>query len=88
MWTGGKIVRIYYECQSATLVIRTLRKQYPEKNMLTIMPIYKFVRKFESKGTVSDMRHNPGFGRPRSVRTEENIDAIDWLITETPLKPR
>lgn len=50
------------------------------------MLIYRLVRKFEGKGTISDTRHNSGIGRPRSVRTKENIDAIDTLITETSQK--
>lgn len=54
--------------------------------MLNRMLIYRPVRKFEDKGTISDSRHNSGIGRPRSVRTEENIDAIDRLNTETPQK--
>jgi hypothetical protein len=30
--------------------------------------------------------HNSGIGRPRSVHTKENIDAIDTVIIETPQK--
>lgn len=81
-----EIVKLYYECKYVTLVIRTMRKRHPEMKMLNRMLIYRLVRKFEGKGTISDTRHNSGIGRPRSVRTKENIDAIDRLITETPQK--
>lgn len=81
-----EIVKLYYECKSATSVIRIMRKQHPEMKVLNRMLIYRLVRKFEGKGTINDTRHNSGIGRPRSVRTKENIDAIDGLITETPQK--
>lgn len=82
----AEIVKLYYECKYVTLVIRTMRKRHPEVKMLNRMLIYRLVRKFEGKGTISDTRHNSCIGRPRSVRTKENIDAIDRLITETPQK--
>ena len=63
-----------------------MKKQHPKLKVLNRMLIYRLVRKFEGKGTISDTRHNSGIGRPRSVRTKENIDAIDRLITETPQK--
>lgn len=81
-----EIVKLYYDCKSATLVIRTMRKQHPEMKVLNRMLIYRLVRKFEGKGTINDTRHNSGIGRPRIVRTKENSDAIDGLITETPQK--
>lgn len=82
----AEIVKLYYECKSVTLVIRTTRIRHPEMKMLSRMLIYRLVRKFEGKGTISDTRHNSGIGRPRSFRSKENIDAIDKLITETPQK--
>jgi hypothetical protein len=63
-----------------------MRKQHPGIKVLNRMLIYRLVRKFKDKGTVNYTRHNSGNGRPRGVRTKENIDAIDTVTTETPQK--
>lgn len=44
------------------------------------------MRKFEGKDTISDRKQNSGIGRSWSVRTYENTDGIEILITETPQK--
>lgn len=50
--------------------------------MFNRMLIYRFVRKFEGKGIISDIRNNFGIGRLRSVCIKENIDVIDRFIFE------
>lgn len=46
------------------------------------MFINKRLRNFEIKGPFSNTRHHSGMERPRSVRTKENLRAIDRHITE------
>jgi len=79
----AEIVKLYYLTGSPTTVIREMAKQHPEKKVLSKMKIKRLVDRFEKTGSVTDGRHsNPG--RPKSVRSAENIASIQDVISETP----
>lgn len=77
------VVKLFYETKSATTVIRVVKQKYPGLIKLNRSRIYRIVRKFENRGTVTDVREKNA-GRPKSVCTKENIASVEKVITETP----
>ena len=71
------------KAQTSLTVIRKMQKLYPEEDQLNKMQIYRTVERFAESGSVLDRRHL-NTGRPRSVRSAENIQQIRAVIEETP----
>ena len=76
-------------------MIKCLRetKRYSARQFLTEFPnknwtrggLDKLIRKIDTLGTV---RHLPGAGRPRSVRTAENISMVEELVLSQDDRPQ
>jgi len=58
--------------------------EFPNKNW-TRGGLDKLIRKIDTLGTV---RHLPGAGRPRSVRTAENISMVEELVLSQDDRPQ
>lgn len=77
------------------ILIKCLRetKRYSARQFLTEFPnknwtrggLDKLIRKIDTLGTV---RHLPGAGRPRSVRTAENISMVEELVLSQDDRPQ
>ncbi len=78
----AEVVRIFYETRTSSRVIKTMQKRHPELEKLNRMRVHRIVQKFEACGSIADGRRNNG--RPRSVRSGENIDSVRKAIEETP----
>jgi len=79
---NAEIVKLYYSTGSSTTVIREIAKHH-EKKMLSKIKIQILVDRFEKTGSGTDGHHsNPG--RPKSVRSADNITSIQDVISETP----
>ena len=72
-----KIVQLYYSTKS-----RELKKKYPAENIKKYH-VYRAVKRFEETGSVTDGRHRNS-GRPKSVRSAENIAEVRQVTGETP----
>ena len=80
------VVKFYYESgKSVFIVNKMLKDKYGDINMVSKRHIYRIIEKFEKFGTVSDRRME-NCGRPRSVRSGENIEQVNTIIDETPRK--
>ena len=66
-----KYLRTKWKQGAATIV-----KNHPEKSW-TLSGVNKLLKKIDETGGVE---RKPGSGRPRSVRTEENIAEVEELI--------
>lgn len=80
---AAEVVKLYYSTSSPVTVIREMAKRYPDQERLNKLQIRRIVTRFEQTGSVADKRHtNPG--RPKSVRSEENIVQVRAAVEETP----
>src|SRR5271166_1813765 len=55
---------------------KRLLKEFPEKHW-SVSSLTRLIRKIDNKGSV---KRTPGSGRPRAVRSQENIDLVQELI--------
>ncbi|CAH1992908.1 unnamed protein product [Acanthoscelides obtectus] len=62
-------------------MFRALREHFGRNNRPNETTIGRLVRKFEATGSVANL---PGSGRPRSVRTPENIDVVKESVRDDP----
>jgi len=62
-----------------------LKEKYPGMKALSRQNIPRTVKKIELHGTVND-RGKGASGRPRSARSDENIESVRTVIGETPTK--
>lgn len=78
-----EVIKLYYECKSLKTVVKTIKKNHPELEKFNTKQVQRIVKRFEESGSVEDRRHT-NTGRPRSVRTSENLERVKNVINETP----
>ncbi|KAJ8957021.1 hypothetical protein NQ318_012194 [Aromia moschata] len=77
----SRIVQFYYENQhSIILTQRAHRNLFNVQKRAKAPTMYRLVQRFQEQGAIHDL---PLSGRPRSVRTEENIVRLQESIEET-----
>ena len=77
-----EIIKIYYKNnESIRETFRALREIYGRHNRPTELAIRNLIKKFESTGSVCDVKHPTCQKRNR---TQENIDAVNESVTEEP----
>lgn len=77
-----EIVKIYYKNnESIRATFRALREIYGQHNRPTELTIRNLIQKFESNGSVCDVK-NPT--RQKRKRIAENIDAVNQSVNESP----
>jgi len=59
-------------CQQSTYTAKRLTDEFPEKSW-TKRSVNKLLNKLQDISTVD---RRPGSGRPRSARTEENVETV------------
>lgn len=79
----AEVVRLFYETNTSSRVIKTMRRRHPELEALNRMRVHRIIQKFEACGSIADGRRNNN-GRPRSARSGENIDCVRKVIEDTP----
>ena len=77
-----EIIKIYYKNnESVRETFRALREIYGRHNRPTELAIRNLIKKFESTGSVCDVKHPT---RQKRKRTQENIDAVNESVSEEP----
>ena len=77
-----EIIKIYYKNnESVRETFRALREIYGRHNRPTELAIRNLIKKFESTGSVCDVKHPT---RQKRKRTQENIDALNKSVIEEP----
>ena len=74
-----EIVKLYFSTKSPVIVLRELKKKYPAENIKKYH-VYRTVKRFEETGSVTDGRQRKS-GRPKSVRSAENIAEVRNAIS-------
>ena len=77
------VVRTYFETKSYVEVRRLFQNEFPGRRPPTDMTIYRNVIKYSQHGT-SLNRNSACSGRPRSGRSNENIDRVQEALEENP----
>ena len=78
-----EIVKLYFQTKSLKAVKLKMKKSHPHLGNLNERTIQRIVKRFEESGSVEDRRHcNPG--RPRSARSDANVEQVKAVINETP----
>ena len=65
------------------LSLNQILKEYPNREWKK-KTVQKFLKKLRETGSIE---RRPGSGRPKSARTEENINAVEQLILSQEGKP-
>ena len=79
-----QVIKSYYKnSESPTATVRELRVTLGRNAAPTESSVRKLIRKFETTGSVSNVKKT---GRPRSVRTQENIAVVRDNVTVSPRK--
>nr|CAH7750046.1 unnamed protein product [Callosobruchus chinensis] len=74
------IVELYFEHQRSIVETqRALRRRLNARNSPTAMTISKLIARFRQQGSVADLSRAV---RPRSARTEENIEHVEASIED------
>ncbi|VEN59429.1 unnamed protein product [Callosobruchus maculatus] len=74
------IVELYFEHHRSTVETqRAFRRRFNVRNALSAMTIRNLIVRFRQQGSVADL---PRAGRPRSARTEENIEHVEVSIED------
>lgn len=77
-----KVIETYYEnSRSVKTTFRKLRSEFGQYDRPTEKGILQIVQKFQTTGTVCDLRHVP---HSRPVRSTENIEAVRESVAENP----
>ena len=85
-FTGAErsfMVKVYYETRSPTEVQRQFGIHFPNRPVPTKPTILNNVKKYENHGT-SLNRNKGNSGRPRTVRTPQNIQTVQNELTRNP----
>ena len=77
------IVKNYYETKSYSEVGRRFGIRFPERQVPSKNAMWYNVRKFEQHGTCLD-RLEKNVGRKRTVRSRENIEAVETALQNNP----
>lgn len=77
------VVRNFFSTGSYIEVRRLFQNQFPGRQPPTDMTIYRNVNKYCEHGT-SLNRNSSGSGRPKSGRSDENIDRVQEALEENP----
>ncbi|CAH1985567.1 unnamed protein product [Acanthoscelides obtectus] len=80
-WFERMQIRIYKNGAKIKNTFRALRQHFGRNNRPNETTIGRLVRKFEATGSVANL---PGSGRPRSVRTPENIAVVKESVRDDP----
>ena len=80
-----KIVEICFACNSVVLSQCRFCAEFPGKHCPCVRTIKRLVDKFRNTGNLND-DHNGQSGRPVSVRTETNIQAVRDHLQQSPRK--
>jgi len=75
----AEVVKLYYKHKSPSIVNKILKEKYPGLKALSRQKIHRIVKKFELHGTVNDRRKGAS-GRPRSARSDKNIESVRTVI--------
>ena len=94
LWTieqKSYTVEIYLRSQSFKKTIRAFKTKFNTRNALSKSVIHKWVNKFRKQGSVlnankksEDRRTHSG--RPRSARTDANVDRVRDSVARSPKK--
>lgn len=77
------MVSKYFETKSFVVTIEEFRRQFPGREPPTKMTIFRNVKKYKNNG--SSLNLNKGrSGRPRTTRTDANIERVREVFTENP----
>ena len=80
-----KIVEAYFSTKSVVLTQRQFRRDFLRKNPPSRLTIRCLLEKFRETGSVGD-KNKGHSGRPRSSRTDNNIEALRQRLEESPRK--
>ena len=64
-------------------VAQAFRRRFPDRNVPAKSTIWKNVSKYQAEGTSLNLNKGRS-GRPRSVRTEDNVAAVQQQLGENP----
>ena len=77
------IVQHLFKTESFEQVRHLFRERFPDREPPTTMTIWRNVKKYTTTGT-SLNRNSVTSGRPRSGRSQENIDRVQDLLENNP----
>ena len=77
------VVTEYARTQNSTAVQEAFRAQFPERDPPPRSTILRNFRKYQATGT-SLNRNRVNSGRPRTGRSDENIQAVRHLLQQNP----
>lgn len=78
------IIRNYYASKSVAYVSSKFKQEFKSrKNPVSRKHVYALVSKFEATGSIEDIAKP---GRPKSVRSEENISSLQTTFENSPKK--
>lgn len=77
------MVRKYFESKSFVAVIEAFRNHFPDKDPPSKSTIFRNVDKYSRDGTSLNLNKQRS-GRPRTVRTQENIEVVRQTLAENP----
>jgi transposase len=78
-----EIVKLYFQTKSLKTVKLKIKRSHPDLEKLNDKTLQRIVKRFEESGSIEDRRHcNPG--RPRSARSDANVEQVQTVINETP----
>ena len=80
-----KIVEAYLATKSLIQTQRQFRRDFPGRNAPTRVTILRLLDKFRETGSVQD-KNKGHSGRPRSARTDPNIDNVREHLARSPRK--
>ncbi|CAH1991124.1 unnamed protein product [Acanthoscelides obtectus] len=80
-WNVLRKLLLYKNGAKIKNTFRALREHFGRNNRPNETTIGRLVRKFEATGSVANL---PGSGRPRSVRTPENIAVVKESVRDDP----
>lgn len=80
-----KIVEFYLETKSWVGVKRAYQRHFNVKTSPDPKTLREVVMKFRTEGTVHNLNKKRS-GRPKTVRTVENVDAVRQSVTQSPNK--
>ena len=80
-----KVVEAYFATKSIVLTQRQFGRDFPGRNAPSRLTVRRLLDKFRETGSVGD-KNKGHSGRPRSARTENNIETLRQRLAESPRK--